>query len=73
MTTDFPQLLTLGELAARLRVTRSTIWRMRRAGKLVGVTIGGRTRFAPEQVRAQLGLDATPNTPATTDRESPAA
>ena len=40
--TAIPELLTTNELAAKLRVHRSTLWRARLRGELKCVRVGGR-------------------------------
>lgn len=45
-----PQLLTQEEVTAMLKVSRSTIWRMIKNGKLRQVMVGGSPRFRLEDV-----------------------
>ena len=50
------ELLTTGETAKRLGLSRSTLWRYVKAGLIEPdlVTAGGHFRFDPEHVRRQL-------------------
>ena len=52
-------LLNTAELAQMLRVSRQTIWRLRRDGRLRATHIGGRTLYHPEDV--QQMIDAARN------------
>lgn len=51
-----PELLSTGETARRLGLSRSSLWRYVKAGQIEPdlVTPGGHYRFDPERVRAQL-------------------
>ena len=50
------ELLTTGETAKRLGLSRSTLWRYVKAGLIEPdlITAGGHFRFDPEHVRRQL-------------------
>lgn len=52
--TKEPEFWTAGELAARLRVTTATIYRMARRGELPYYSIGRAMRFRREDVEAFL-------------------
>jgi excisionase family DNA binding protein len=54
-------LLTVPELADRLRVGRTTVYRLVNSGSIRAVTVGQRIRFRPEDVDRYL------------EREEPAA
>jgi excisionase family DNA binding protein len=48
------ELLTTSEVCERLRVTRQTVWRWRKAGLLPAIVIGGTVRFKAVDVDALL-------------------
>ncbi len=47
-------LMTVSEIAALLRVGRSTVYALATAGKLPALKVGGVLRFDPGEVRAWL-------------------
>ena len=49
------RLWTVRDVELFAGITRSTIWRLRRAGKLSSVRVGGVVRFSPLTVRRELG------------------
>jgi len=51
-----PEMLSTGETARRLGLSRSSLWRYVKAGQIEPdlVTPGGHYRFNPEHVREQL-------------------
>ncbi|OII60287.1 helix-turn-helix domain-containing protein [Streptomyces sp. CC77] len=51
MTTAAPELLTVPEVMARLRLGRSTVYDLIRSRRLVSVTIGRSRRIPVEAVR----------------------
>lgn len=54
MNTGTGELLTLDELAAFLKVSRDTVYRMAQTGKLPAVKVGNQWRFAQAEVMAWL-------------------
>lgn len=44
-TKDLPQLLTERQAAERLSIGRTTLWRLRKAGRLESVNIGRSVRY----------------------------
>lgn len=55
-----PVLLTGPEMERALKVHRTTLFRMRKAGKLRAVMVGGAVRYDPVEVMRALGLDRAP-------------
>jgi excisionase family DNA binding protein len=49
-----PRLLTVDETAEYLRVDRSTVYRLERAGALQSVRVGRRRRFRPDDLTEYL-------------------
>lgn len=47
-------LLTIGEVASLLGVSRATVYALMRGGELVAIRVGERARFEPVDVRAYL-------------------
>lgn len=54
MNTGTGELLTLDELAAFLKVSRDTVYRMAQTGKIPAVKVGNQWRFAQAEVMAGL-------------------
>lgn len=59
---ELQQLLTAPQAAALLAVSRQTLWRMAKAGKLTVYRIGGSTRFAAADM-ARLQAACVVNSP----------
>lgn len=54
--TEFPLLLTVGDMAAILKVSVRTVWRLRSAHKLPeSIEFGGSVRWKGEEVRKWIG------------------
>ena len=53
-------LLTVGELARHLGISKWTVYRLVRASELRAVRVGERIRFRPEDVTAYLERDREP-------------
>ncbi len=51
-----PRVLTLNEVAQILRVTRTTIWRMMKDGRLRRMDYWGRARFRQDEVERLMGI-----------------
>ena len=49
--TDLEPLLSVKEVAEYLGISESGVYRLCRAGDLIGVKVGGRTLFEPREVR----------------------
>lgn len=66
MPTQVEPLLTINEVMTILRVSRSTVDRLRRAGHLEAAKIGGQVRFSVNSVRdvAAQGCPVPPSRPA---------
>lgn len=64
--------LTTNEVAARLRVSRRTIERMRDAGRLplTGVRIGRQIRFSADSLNSYISAKALPATLAPRERHT---
>jgi excisionase family DNA binding protein len=54
-TAERPELLTLNELAAYLRVGRRTAWQLVNDGAVPAVKVGGQWRIPRAELDAQLG------------------
>jgi len=51
-----PRVLTLNEVAQILRVTRTTIWRMMKDGRLRKMDYWGHARFRQDEVERLVGI-----------------
>ncbi|MFE3377612.1 helix-turn-helix domain-containing protein [Streptomyces anulatus] len=51
MTTATPELLTVPEVMARLKLGRSTVYDLIRSGRLISITIGRARRIPADAVR----------------------
>src|SRR6185369_7190859 len=60
-TTCIPQLLTVAEVLAVLRVSRATLWRLTSRGDLPVVRIGDRTLFRPRDVARFVERSSSPH------------
>lgn len=58
---DNKDLLTVEETAGYLRVTRGTVWRWCRAGKLPATKIGHQWRIRREELEEMIRLDPVAN------------
>ena len=52
-----PELMTVHEVAQRLRVSYGTVYALLRDGELPAVKIGSQWRVHPERLEAYLGQD----------------
>jgi excisionase family DNA binding protein len=57
LNTDRTALLSINDVAAYLRVTRATVYKLVAAGDLQSVRVGQRFRFRPEDIDAYLERD----------------
>jgi excisionase family DNA binding protein len=55
---DARPLLTINDMAAKLRVQRSTVYRLINAGELRPIRVGSSYRFTPEWVDEYLAAQA---------------
>jgi len=55
------ELFTLPEVAAIMKVSRTTVYRLALDGKLPGFKIGGQWRFSEAQLIKYLGTVASPS------------
>ena len=56
-TEPIEPLLTVGDVGDVLRVSRATVYRLKDRGDLHPITIGGSTRFRPDDVRELIDRD----------------
>jgi excisionase family DNA binding protein len=59
-TVEQPELLTLGELAVYLRVSRTTAYQLVTTGKVPAVKVGGQWRIPRAELDRQLSGTTTP-------------
>lgn len=48
---ELQKLLTTSEVAYRLRVTRETLWRWRKEGKIKAVSTGGKLLYTEDEIK----------------------
>ena len=58
---------TLEDACQRLRLSRTTLWRLLRDGKLLGLRVGKRTMIPEDELIRFLAYEATPWAPIAAD------